>query len=851
MQENLDLGVTSVGITLGTTGTDVNVTGSPITTSGNITLNIPDASTTARGLVNTIPQTFNGSKTFSLNLNVAGLTVGRGASNGNQFNGIAGNTALGQQALFSITTGFPNTAVGVEALRNITTGVNNIGIGSEAGKVDVISGAANATSNSSIYIGNNSKPNANGGSNEVVIGHNAAGSGSNTVTIGNSSTTLNRFFGRVMHGDAVAADQSATLGQVNTSLGGYVTLATAQTITAQKTFSTSGGSDTAIINHGSGSGIALNITKAGNGEGLRVAKTSGSGNAMTVIGGNFEAPTIVRTGGTSSQFLKADGSVDSSTYLTTGTAASTYVPYSGATGGVDLGTHTLSANNVIANGGFNAGALLLKNANAASTIHTGYFTLSPSSTTTQISFGFSTGASTWKRLVFSSHLLTDNTPTLFSLPNGGGTLAVTTDLGAYLPLTGGTLTGALNGTSASFTGDVNLATSSGNVGVFTTTPDIFGRFDEKNLGVSVASASQNLALQLNAGGSAGRGAQIYMGQGGTRHFTLSSNASESRAGTTTNTPFVLTTNDTTRLTIAASTGAATFSSSVTAGANGNVLIVNQNAVSLSNQVYALDVDNLTQGSNMSAAGAFRISTNGNNGAFVINGLGNVSIGALLPLGKVHAVLPRYTSEETNSQQAIFGTSEGFGVRLGYDSTGNTGYINSIKPGFNWSDLRVQGSNIIFAPNSSERVRITTNGLTFNGDTAAANALDDYEEGTWTGTLKGSVSDPSTPVTATGNYTKIGRQVTVSIAFVAVNTTGAAGGVSVAGLPFSAAHINVGSVILEFFDFTSGRTSVACYTNPSGPTTILIESSGDDTSFGGVLHTAGTGRYLYTTLTYFV
>jgi hypothetical protein len=112
--------------------------------------------------------------------------------------------------------------------------------------------------------------------------------------------------------------------------GNYVTLDTVQTITAQKTFTTSGGSDSVIITT-TGAGFALDAIKAGNGEVIRVNKTSGTGNAMTVIGGNFEAPTIVKTGGTSSQFLKADGSVDSSTYLTTGSAASIYLPLAGGT----------------------------------------------------------------------------------------------------------------------------------------------------------------------------------------------------------------------------------------------------------------------------------------------------------------------------------------------------------------------------------------------------------------------------------------------------------------------------------------------------------------------------------------
>jgi hypothetical protein len=43
------------------------------------------------------------------------------------------------------------------------------------------------------------------------------------------------------------------------------------------------------------------------------------------------ATSLIKSGGTSSQFLKADGSVDSSTYLTTGSAASTYLPLSGGT----------------------------------------------------------------------------------------------------------------------------------------------------------------------------------------------------------------------------------------------------------------------------------------------------------------------------------------------------------------------------------------------------------------------------------------------------------------------------------------------------------------------------------------
>lgn len=60
--------VTSVALAAGTSGSDVNITGSPITGSGTITLNIPDASTTARGLVTTGAQDIAGAKTFTSNI---------------------------------------------------------------------------------------------------------------------------------------------------------------------------------------------------------------------------------------------------------------------------------------------------------------------------------------------------------------------------------------------------------------------------------------------------------------------------------------------------------------------------------------------------------------------------------------------------------------------------------------------------------------------------------------------------------------------------------------------------------------------------------------------------------------
>jgi hypothetical protein len=101
----------------------------------------------------------------------------------------------------------------------------------------------------------------------------------------------------------------------------------------------------------------LNITKGGNGEGLYINKTSGSGNAATIIG-TLNATTLVKSGGTSSQFLKADGTVDSTAYGTgsvtsvaaltigtSGTDLSSSVANSTTTPVITLNVPTASATN--------------------------------------------------------------------------------------------------------------------------------------------------------------------------------------------------------------------------------------------------------------------------------------------------------------------------------------------------------------------------------------------------------------------------------------------------------------------------------------------------------------------------
>jgi co-chaperonin GroES (HSP10) len=96
------------------------------------------------------------------------------------------NAAIGRSALYNNTAN-DNFALGAFAMEYITTGGRNVAIGSYAGRL-INSGSNNQTSYNSTYIGYDARASANGNQEEIVIGYQARGNGSNTTTIGNSST---------------------------------------------------------------------------------------------------------------------------------------------------------------------------------------------------------------------------------------------------------------------------------------------------------------------------------------------------------------------------------------------------------------------------------------------------------------------------------------------------------------------------------------------------------------------------------------------------------------------------------------------------------------------------------------
>jgi hypothetical protein len=137
---------------------------------------------------------------------------------------------------------------------------------------------------------------------------------------------------------------------------------------------------------------------------------------------------------------------------------------------------------------------------------------------------------------------------------------------------------------------------------------------------------------------------------------------------------------------------------------------------------------------------------------------------------------------------IYSDTAGTGNLFFADGTaGDTAYRGFLRYDHVDDAMKIytNGGNEYMRITSDGYVRLATNGIQFNGDTAAAYALDDYEEGTWTmGVSFGGAAAGVTYSENTGTYTKIGRQVTVN-GYMALTSKGSSTGAArVTGLPFT-------------------------------------------------------------------
>ena len=243
-------------------------------------------------------------------------------------------------------------------------------------------------------------------------------------------------------------------------------------------------------------------------------------------------------------------------------------------------------------------------------------------------------------------------------------------------------------------------------------------------------------------------------------------------------------------------------------ANTNALAVGGN--STTGQSYGTLI---TAGTNSSDA-AFRVYDQAGSTPYMfVRGDGNVGIGTTSPSslttlskssGNTILELNRSSTNTTGAVGTInFTASDGHSVaNIHALGDGNNEGAHLI-----FKTTSAAGENDPYGSNTFERMRIRSDGgITFNGDTAAANALDDYEEGTWTPGINGV-----SYATADGHYIKIGNKVhCIGVLVNASSTVTTACNALFTGLPFTVASDNLSATSIEgsgFFHYW-GNVGVA-------------------------------------------
>ena len=197
----------------------------------------------------------------------------------------------------------------------------------------------------------------------------------------------------------------------------------------------------------------------------------------------------------------------------------------------------------------------------------------------------------------------------------------------------------------------------------------------------------------------------------------------------------------------------------------------------------------------------------------------------------HNNVKRITTRSGGGAQdgaVIYGNSSNVAINLFTDtSERGTVYANSsnqvgfLDSGGDWAIKHTNDSQTEFYVQTNRKAAIDADGLKFNNDTAAANALDDYEEGTFTPSFGFSNDNFNGTYSAQGGaYTKIGNIVNVRFQISASKGTGTGGTATLYNLPFNAVNVDNyrASGVMGYYEgFTSDK-----------PILILVE--GNDNKF---------------------
>lgn len=210
----------------------------------------------------------------------------------------------------------------------------------------------------------------------------------------------------------------------------------------------------------------------------------------------------------------------------------------------------------------------------------------------------------------------------------------------------------------------------------------------------------------------------------------------------------------------------------------------------------------------------------------VSDLDELGVGTSSPSTSYGAVTQIHDTGTAGANLRLTDANSGSGTGNGFEiiQIGANNYLINRENGF-----------ISIYNNGYERLRILSGGgLTFNGDTATANALDDYEEGTFTASFNGSTSNPTISYSAqVGTYVKVGKLVHITVSVIASGTpSGGGGNLRISGLPFTSKSgvQQAGKVAFtNNLSASSGTTEMSCNIEESDSVIHLNEHEYSGTS----------------------
>jgi hypothetical protein len=420
----------------------------------------------------------------------------------------------------------------------------------------------------------------------------------------------------------------------------------------------------------------------------------------------------------------------------------------------------------------------------------------------------------------------------YTFPNADGTIALTSNLSSYLPLTGGTLTGALGGTSATFSGNLFFSTGSrsGGVGIGTST------IQTSNVDSNILQFYNNGFIQNIVGNQMMVSNNAYLGTGGWTYANTAPacairfgaqaagdisfhNAPSGTAGTT------ISNWDTSGIKMYITPSGNVGINTITPNKNsiGRALTVN---ASSGTSMYELCVGDTTTtayweftGTNSSiiniANGFLRLGTNNNEWLRITN-LGNLTLNRTnVPSGLVQEVTgdtPLLGLDVNFRPGALINTSFA-GAQVRVD-------MRSGQPPFSFL-YRPAGSTT-----DSLLASVREDGIRFkNGGTS----LNYYEEGNWTPQLYwGNGGQYNMNASNAGRYVRVGNLVHLQFQLMWGSYNGGASGgtLRVGGIPFSAggSSRSAGSICANnSIILSSGFTWIGLTIDPNANFIYIIQN----------------------------